>query len=133
MRDPKSGNLITSNENIMEAAMDVYRKRLENRPMKGNLTHIKEAKETLCQKVLNLAKNIKTPPWEMKDLEKVLKDLKKQKSRDPMGLANDIFRPEVAGSDLKLAILKLMNRIKDEQIYPESPKFLNLENMRLQR
>ena len=33
------------------------------------------------------------------------KNLKKQKSRDPYGLANDIFMPEVAGDDLKIAIL----------------------------
>ena len=35
------------------------------------------------------------------------------------GLANDIFRPEVAGDDLKLAISKLMNKIKAEQLYSE--------------
>ena len=42
----------------------------------------------------------------MKDLDRVLKGLKKQKSRDPYGLANDLFRPGVAGDDLKLAVLK---------------------------
>ena len=55
----------------------------------------------------------------MQDLEAVLKKLKKQKCRDPYGLANDLFRPEVAGDDLKLAIINLMNKIKEEQIYPE--------------
>ena len=55
----------------------------------------------------------------MKHLEKVLKNLKKNKSRDPLGYCNELFRPEVAGDDLKLAILKLMNRIKDDQIFPE--------------
>ena len=50
----------------------------------------------------------------MADLDRVLKSLKKQKSRDPYGLAIDLFRPGPgeAGDDLKLAILKLMNKIK---------------------
>ena len=83
--------------------------------MKNTLQHIKEAKEKLCEKVLKVAERNKTPDWKMKDLEFVLKHLKKQKSRDPLGLANDIFRPEVAGDDLKEAILKMMNKIKSEQ------------------
>ena len=87
--------------------------------MKDHLKHIKEDKEKLCDKVLQVAKKNKTPPWKLKDLEIVLKNLKKQKSRDPHGLANDIFRPDVAGDDLKQAILRMMNRIKEEQTFPK--------------
>ena len=65
----------------------------------------------------------------MKDLDIVLKNLKKQKSRDPYGLANDIFRPEVAGDDLKEAILKLMNKIKKEQIYPRCLELCNISSI----
>ena len=65
----------------------------------------------------------------MGDLEKVLKSLKKQKSRDPYGLANDIFRPGVAGDDLKLAVLKMMNMIKDQQRYPECLELCNISSI----
>ena len=65
----------------------------------------------------------------MEDLDKVLKSLKKQKSRDPFGLANDLFRPDVAGDDLKLAVLKLMNMIKNEQIYPECLEVCNVSSI----
>ena len=65
----------------------------------------------------------------MKDLKRVLKNLKKQKSRDPLGLANDIFRPEVAGDDLKLAIVKMMNNIKDQQKYPECLELCNISSI----
>ena len=58
----------------------------------------------MCKNILKLAGSNKTPDWKMKDLERVLKNLKKQKSRDPLGLA----KPEVAGDDLKLAIVKMM-------------------------
>ena len=77
------------------------------------------AKEELCNIRLKLAKESKTPPWTMDDLQAVLKHLKKNISRDPFGYANEIFGVEVAGDDLIEALLLLMNRIKLEQIYPE--------------
>ena len=70
--------------------------------MKDDLKHIKDAKKKLCENILKLTASTKTPPWTMKDLDRVLKSLKKQKSRDSLGLAYDIFRPEVAGDDIKL-------------------------------
>ena len=45
----------------------------------------------------------------MNQLEKVLKKLKRRKSRDPYGYCNELFMPEAAGDDLKNAILKMMN------------------------
>ena len=129
MVDPKSGNLLTTEEKIEEAALNVYKERLRNRPMNKNIEHIKDAKEMLCKKLLELAKCNKTPAWTIKDLNLVLKNLKKQKSRDPYGLANDLFRPEVAGSDLKLALLKLMNKIKDDQEYPRNLELCNISSI----
>ena len=41
-------------------------------------------------------------------------------TRDPHGYANEIFRPEVAVQDLKVAILRLMNKIKEDQVYPKA-------------
>ena len=52
----------------------------------------------------------------MKELNLVLKHLKNNKSRDPFGYINELFKNEVAGKDLKTAVLKLMNRMKSEQI-----------------
>ena len=129
MVDPVTGNLLTSEEKIEEAAINVYKERLANRPMKDDLNHIKEAKEVLCEKLLQLAKSRKTPPWTIKDLNIVLKNLQKQKSRDPYGLANDLFRPGVAGDDLKLAVLKMMNKIKDQQKYPACLELCNISSI----
>ena len=129
MKDPVTGNLITSNDKINEAAVKVYTERLQNAPMKDHLKHIKEAKEKLCDKVLQVAKKNKTPPWKLKDLDIVLRNLKKQKSRDPHGLANDIFRPDVAGDDLKQAILRMMNGIKEEQTFPKCLELCNISSL----
>ena len=129
MMDPQTGNLLTSQDKIEQAALNVYKDRLRNRPINRNIQHIREAKELLCKKFLKLAQQKKTPPWTMKNLELVLDNLKKQKSRDPYGLANDLFRPEVAGNDLKLAVLKLINKIKDDQKYPKSLELCNISSI----
>ena len=49
-----------------------------------------------------------------------LTTFKKNKSRDTLGYANDIFKLDVAGDDLKKAILIMLNRVKTELIYPLS-------------
>ena len=125
MKD-ESGNLVKSEEMIKELAIKTFQKRLENRPMNNELNDIKESKEKLAMKLMELAKNNKTPPWTKTHLEKVLRQLKKNKSRDPLGLANEIFKPKVAGEDLKNGVLTLMNRIKDEQTYPKAMELCNV-------
>ena len=58
--------------------------------------------------------------WTLDQLDIILKNLKKDASRDLHGYANEIFAPKVAGTDLKIALLTLMNNIKDQQIIPDS-------------
>ena len=112
MIDPRNGNLLTNEDKILDAALYTYTKRLENKPIKDSLKNIKEAKEKLCEKRLKIkiARSTKTPPWSMEDLDKVLKNLKKNKARDPIGYCNELFRPEVVGNDLKRAILNMMKK-----------------------
>ena len=86
MIDPETGNLLTTDENIQQAALKNYAKRLENEPIKDSFKHIKEAKEILCEKLLKVAKTRKTPPWKMRHLERVLKYLKKEQNQDPTRL-----------------------------------------------
>ena len=134
-RDPPTamldseGNLVTCEKKVEELALDEYRKRLQNRDMKDNLQKMKTEKEDLCLLRLKLASQKKTPEWTMEQLERVLKDLKPNKSRDPLGLANELFKPGVAGEDLKLGTLKFMNRIKHDQVYPESLEPCNITSI----
>ena len=129
MIDSRSGNLLTNDDKIQDAAIYTYAKRLENRPIKDDLEHNREAKEKLCEKLLKVARANKTPPWEMKHLNRVLKQLEKNKSRDPLGYCNELFRPEVAGDDLKLALLKLMNKAKKDQVFPECLELCNISSI----
>ena len=134
-RDPptammdKNGVLHTSAHEIEDIALETYQNRLRNREIKDELKHIKDYKEKLCMMRLEKAKRNKTTPWTKEQLEVVLKRLKKNKSRDPMGMANELFSNAVAGDDLKNAVLKLMNRIKEEQIFPEALELCNISSI----
>ena len=44
-------------------------------------------------------------------------------------MPNEIFHPDVAGNDLILAITKLMNRIKDELLFPVPMNICNVTNL----
>ena len=98
MLDP-DGNLVTCENKVEEITLDAYKNRLKNRPMKDSLSNLKTLKENLCNLRLELAKRNKSPDWTMEQLEKVLSDLKTDKSRDPMGYANEMFKTGVAGDD----------------------------------
>ena len=123
------GNLVTAAAGIKKLASDHYRKVLENKPMKEGLEQVQKDKEELSALRLDIATKEKSPPWDMTDLENVLKKLKNNKSRDPLGNANELFKPEVAGDDLKLAILLLVNRIKDNLILPEAFKLCDITSI----
>ena len=52
-------------------------------------------------------------------MEAVLKSLKKNKSRDPNGWINELFTYGVLGNDLKISLLYIFNRIKQENRIPD--------------
>ena len=45
------------------------------------------------------------------------------------GYANELFKSEVTGKDIKIAILKLMNKIKDQQVIPKSMQICNIPSI----
>ena len=59
-------------------------------------------------------------------MEKVLKKLKTNKTRDPHGLINEIFKPGVVGEDLKLGMLQLFNSMKTELHIPKMLQYANI-------
>ena len=93
--------------------LQTYKHRLRHRPIAKDLRNLKNLKEKLFKKRLKLSKLRKSPKWNKKELETVLKKLKKNKSRDPHGMVNDIFKTGVIGKDLQDSLLLLFNRIKD--------------------
>ena len=80
-----------------------------------------------CGNLGCMSLSIKKPePWALDNLTKVLKSLKNNKTMDPHGMINEIFKPGIIGYDLKLGLLNLFNEIKNYQYVPE---FMNLQNI----
>ena len=128
MKDP-NGNLITGENNLNKHTIDHYKNVLRNREMNPDMIQMQKDKEELCEKRIHEAQTNKSEPWTAANLEEVLKYLKKDKSRDPDGNANELFHPDVAGKDMKEALLILMNRIKDELVFPTPMERCNITSI----
>ena len=122
----KYGNLITNPEGIKKMCHDEIVERLRHRKIHPSLKHLQGLKEMLCKKRINLAKHVKSAPWTKQQFEKVLNSLKNGKCRDPQGFINEIFKPVVAGEDLKSSLLHMLNQAKDSLIIPEMIKIVNV-------
>ena len=110
-------------------AVNVYSERLKPNKMMDNLKETETTVNDLCALRLKLTKLNKTEPWTMDDLSQALKQLGNGKSKDPLGNPNEIFKDGVAGSDLKLAVLRLMNLIKKRQQYPHELEACNITSL----
>ena len=87
-RDPAAaivdgkGNLLTNDNAIQERAIEVYANRLKKNEMRNELKDLEETEIKLCKARLEKCKENKTEPWNIENLQKVLKQLKKDKSRE---------------------------------------------------
>ena len=134
-RDPAAaildgkGNLLTNDNAIQERAIEVYENRLKKNEMKEELKDLEETEIKLCKARLEKCKENKTEPWNIEDLQKVLKQLKKDKSRDAYGYANELFTLSVAGDDLQRAVLMLLNKVKAKQQFPKAFEQCNITSL----
>ena len=62
----------------------------------------------------------------MSDLEGALSQLKNNKSRDPDGYINEIFKCEVIGQNLKESLLTMFNKLKSQK---QISYFMNVSNI----
>ena len=107
------GNLLTDENTILEAAQKAHTDRLTPNEMKENLIQHQTDVNNLCESRFRITKKNKTKDWELDDLKLAIKQLRKNKVADSLGYINELFFEENAGDDLLLAILKLINRIKN--------------------
>ena len=75
---------------------------------------------------MQLLKIQKFKHWKLRDLRFVLRSLKRNKSRDPHSLINELFRPEKIGSDIEVSILHLLNKFKQNFPIPDFMQFANI-------
>ena len=120
------GKIVTNQEELKALYLETFVWRLRERPTHPKMANLHQEKEKMFQTILKLCKLKPGKPWQMKDLELVLKSLKKDKCRDPHGLINEIFFTNVAGSSLKESLLILLNEIKINQEIPKFMKFAEI-------
>ena len=120
-----SGNLITSKSSLKKLYLETYKRRLCPAAVKG-YTDLFEMRSQLWTRRNILLKTKISEPWNINYMEKTLKDLKTNKSRDPHGLLNELFKEGCIGANLKDALLILFNKIKKQMVIPN---FMTLSNI----
>ena len=91
---------------------------MRKRPHKTEVEEIRETNERVFNLRMELAKKTNSKSFSMEELEKVLKSLKKEKSKDPDGYICELFKEGLIGSDLKLSLLMMMKNMKNENYVP---------------
>ena len=113
------GKIVSAPSDLRKLLQKEYKNRLRSRPSHPDMKSHRRLRHQVIQMKLKLASQTQTKPFDMTDLEKVLHDLKLGKSRDPDGLARDIFKEQIIGYDLKYSLLTLCNNIKQQGIIPK--------------
>ena len=103
-----------------------YKYRLRNCPLRPDSEHFKALKSEIFQMKLKNAESKTTLPWKMSQLESALSHLKNNKSRDPEGYMNEIFKSELAGRNLKESLLSMCNKLKQGKLKSNFMKVSNI-------
>ena len=103
--------------------------RLRHRPIREDLQDLFSLKQKLWEGRLTLLKSNVAKPWTEEDLDRVIKSLKNNQTRDPLGMLNELFKPGVMGKDLKKAVLQLMNGVKLEMVLPTMMELSNITTL----
>ena len=106
------GKVITNPKEKMKVTLEHFEHRMRKRQIKEETKDIANINSNLFKIRLKNARTKKSLPFEMHELEKVLKQLKAGKSKDPDNYVNELFKIGVIGDDLKSSLLMMMNRIK---------------------
>ena len=108
------GKVVTNPKEKKIVTLDHFEHRMRKREVKEEVKEIISLKDELFEQRINETKKNKSPPLELKELDKVIKSLKAGKSKDPDNYVCELFKEGVIGSDLKASLLLLMNKIKSE-------------------
>ena len=120
------GKVVTKTSLVKQIIIRKYKIRLRKRPANPEIKHIMKIKEENARRIIDIAREVKTPPWTAKELSTVLKSFKNNKCRDPNSMINEIFKPGVIGTDLQIALLDLFNLCKSKM---KIPKFMTVSNI----
>ena len=128
-----NGNLISAPSQLKQLYIDEYVHRLRHREIKSSLDTLKTLKEDLWNRTFKILCESGSPDWTPEDVQKVLAKMKRNKCRDPLGFANELFMPGVCGPDLINAITLLANSSKNQVTTPNMLKPTNISTIYKQR
>ena len=120
------GNLITNPQDIKNLLAKEFKERLRSRPVRPDLGDLEERRDVIFDLHLKLAEETPSSPWKMEDLQKALSDLKTNKSRDHAGYVNELFKNNIIGTDLKLSLLIMCNKLKMQKMIPSFMQYANI-------
>ena len=86
-------------DNFASKSNEIIKQQVQ-RIMKPEYQDIYFLKMELWESRLEELMNNKSTPWTEENLLKVIQSLKNNKTMDPMGMINEIFKPEIIGADL---------------------------------
>ena len=116
------GKVISKPREIKNLMIKEYIERLRKRPLRQDMKVVMQKRNIIFQNILREAKSRKSPEWSMEDLNLAISKLKNNKSRDFEGYSNELFKSDIIGSDLKMSLLVMFNKIKENCFIP---KFMN--------
>ncbi len=90
-KNDQEGNLVTSTSGLKKLYTENYQHRLRQRKIKPDLLDIYNLKTELWELRQAEQNAKKSNPWEEKELDVVLKDLRNNKTKDPNGMINEII------------------------------------------
>ena len=114
-----SGRLVSAPKELKRLLLKEYQLRLRPRPTHPSMKLLKVVRKKVIYIKMKAAIKKKSPPFSMTELDIVFEDIKSGKAKDPEGLARDIFKSSVIGSDLKQSMLMTCNRIKESGTVPD--------------
>ena len=83
------GKIISNPDQIKILLAKEYKQRLRARPKRFDLGDLKIRRNEIFRLQMKIAEGNQNQNWNISDLEKALKDLKNNKSRDHAGFLND--------------------------------------------
>ena len=123
------GKMVTDSEELKILYAKEFKERLRKRPVHPDFKNIQDLKDEIFELKIEKAKTNKTEDWTIKELEAVLTEIKKGKSRDPEGMSRELFHPSIIGENLKMSILIMFNKLKkartNSKFYEKDYNFTN--------
>ena len=120
------GKLITNPDEKKSVTLNHFENRMRKRKVKDEVEDLIKTEEIVFNKRVKEAKQNVSLPFDITELNKVLKNLKTGKCKDPDNFIYDLFKDGVIGSDLRKSILMLVNNMKSQMKIPSDLKSANI-------